>query len=226
MPKISTSQYGELTESEFDLEQPTSTHLRRRSVAVIAAVLTAAGLVHGGMVVYQKTSSPPVRAIPVAPYPADENPNISLPSRVSASCKAGSTSPPLAFDENDSSAWVCHSHGKESVLNIEFNPSTSVSSVSITPGLLYSSQGKTYGLEYRIPSRVIWKLEGKTESGGTISSQRTQDRLVPNIENTITFGRTLTNAKVSLAVFETQPPYGITLPEDAPFAIEQIYIFP
>jgi hypothetical protein len=220
MSKISTPQYGELTESEFDLKQPTSTHLRRRATVIAVAAVIAAGSVHGGMTIYQHLKTEPTS---VTSSETDTSSPISIPQSVAASCGPGSTSPSQAFNESDASAWVCHQNGTGTVLTIVLNPGDSVSSVSIVPGFQHVS-GNIDGLQYRVPSEVRWKVEGQIDRSYALW-QRKQDNLVPNIWNTLRLSAPMTNVKISLTVLETKSPAGFNLPADAPFAVQQIYLW-
>lgn len=222
MPKVSTSQYGELTESEFELEQPTSTHLRRRATVIAAAAVIAAGSVHGGMTVYHHLKTEPTS---VTSSETDTPSPISIPQSVAASCGPGSTSPSQAFNESDASAWVCRQSGTGTVLSIVLNPWDSVSSISIVPGFQHvSGNGKIDGLQYRVPSEVWWKVEGQIDHSYA-RWQRKQDNLVPNIWNTLQLSAPMTNVKISLTIVKTESPAGFNLPDDAPFAVQQIYLW-
>lgn len=227
MPKVSTSQYGELTESEFELEQPTSTHLRRRATVIAAAAVIAAGSVHGGMTVYHYLRPAATqRVTPSDTSTRTESSKSVVPEEVSSSCDAGSTSPMQAFNESEASAWVCRSNGTDAVLTMILDPGKSISSISITPGLQYvSDNGKVTGLQYRVPSKVIWNLRGRIARDGDVSVKLVQDNLTANIWNTLQLKQSMIDVRVTLTVLETKSPAGFNLPDDAPFAVQQIYLW-
>lgn len=133
----------------------------------LVALLVMALVLPGGSP--EPDPAPPNPVVPTDSLPVPDGEGVGtpvtlFPKKVSANCGAGQTNPALAFNNNQGDAWICpRANGIDgAVLNIMFDRTVQVLSVTIMPGYNYvSPNGKDHWNDHRVVTQILWRAGGK-----------------------------------------------------------------